>query len=130
MAISHAQSRAESAEILAEMEALRKRAARQAKVAVATAVEIPTVECVILPMGDGQVSMGEHFAGFGDAFFEQGETVTLQTPVAIGLFDMGYVNFEGAKQASEEAREARIEAARARRDAARRAREDAELRDY
>lgn len=125
MSISKVQSQGESREILTQMEALRKRAARQAK-ASAAASDIPTVECVVLPKGNDLISMGEHFGPYGDACYEEGETFDAQVPIAVSLYDKGYVNFEGARQASLDAAEARSNAIRARREAERRAREDAE----
>lgn len=123
-AVSTVQNKAEAAKYVAEMEAMRKRAARQAAREHGAATDIPKVECTILPMGDGKVSMGEHFAALGDAHYEEGETAELQLPVAVALYDRGFVNFEGAKQASEDARQARLEAVRQRRDALRRAQEE------
>jgi hypothetical protein len=123
-AVSSVVSKAETARISAEMEAMRKRAARQAARDHSAPADVPKVEVTILPKGDGKVSMGEHFAALGDAHYEEGETPTLDLPVAVSLYDRGYVNFEGAKQASEEAREKRLEAIRQRREAERRAREE------
>lgn len=130
MSISKVQSQAESRATLAEMDALKKRAARQAARVTAAEQDIPNVECTILPMGDGQVSMGQHVGGFGDAHYEAEETATLPLPVAVALFDRGYVNFEGGKQASEDARKVRIEEGRQRAEAARRAREEADAAEY
>jgi hypothetical protein len=130
MAISKVQSQAETREILAQMDTLKKRAARQALKDTRDQTDIPTVEVTILPMGDGQVSMGEHFGGIGDAHYEAGEKATLLLPVAIALFDRGFVNFEGAKEASEEARKARMAQARQRAEAMRRAQEEAEAAEY
>jgi len=124
--LSKTATQAESRVMLAEMEALRKRAARQAKREKGEAAEIPMVECTVLPQGDGRVSMGEHFGGIGDAYYEEGETPSLQLPVAINLYERGYVNFDGAKQAAEEYRRVRMDAARSRLEAERRAREEAE----
>lgn len=33
-----------------------------------------TVNCRVTQAGHGRISMGEHFAGVGDAFYEAGET--------------------------------------------------------
>lgn len=87
-------------------EALKKRAARQAAKRVIEPSEIPTVECVVLPAGDGKISMGEHVPPFGTAHYEEGETFTVELPVAVGLYDRGYVNFEGAREASKAVKEA------------------------
>lgn len=122
-AVSSVAAKAEAVKITAEMEVMRKRAARQAARQMDDGVEVPVVEVTILPAGDGKVSMGEHFATLGDAHFEEGEKTTLQLPIAVALFDRGYVNFEGGKQASAEAREARQKAAMERREAMRRAAE-------
>lgn len=123
-ALSSVKTKAETAKITAEMEAMRKRAARQAARDHSDPVDLPTVQVTILPMGDGKVSMGEHFAALGDAHYEEGETPTFILPVAVTLYDKGYVNFEGAKEASEAARQQRQEAIRLRREAERRAREE------
>lgn len=124
MSISKTVSQAEARETIAEMEKLRKRAARQAK-NVAVEGEIPTADCTILPKGDGMVSMGEHFGGIGDAYFEEGDIVTLQLPISVALFNKGYVNFDGGKQASADAADLRASANRARREAEARARDEA-----
>lgn len=124
MSVSKVQSQAEALKTEAEMKKLRQRAARQAARDTADNQNIPTVECTILPMGDGKVSMGEHFAGLGDAHYEQGEPVVIQLPIAVSLYDKGYVNFEDAKKASAEARSAHLAAARQRREAERLAFED------
>lgn len=128
-AMSKSASQAEAREILAQTEDLKKRAARQAMKTQAL-VEVPSVECVILPAGDGKVSMGEHFATLGDAHYEEGEKVSLQLPVALNLYARGYVNFEGAKQAMEDDRAARAEDARNRARAAEDARREAERAEY
>jgi hypothetical protein len=123
-ALSSVASKAETLRITAEMEAMKKRAARQAARTAVAEADIPMVEVTILPAGDGKVSMGEHFAALGDAHYEEGETANLQLPIAVSLYDRGYVNFEGAKQASAEAKEKRLQAIRERREAERRAREE------
>jgi len=124
MAISKVQGQAEAIKVNAEMEKMKQRAARQAARGSIEAQEIPMVQVVILPKGDGKVSMGEHFGALGDAHYEEGETPTFQLPIAVGLYDRGYANFEGAKQASADAKEARLTAARERREAIKRAAED------
>lgn len=114
---------------LAEMEALRKRAARQAQ-RNTSKEDIPTVDCEVLPQGDGKISMGQHFGGLGDAYYDEGETIKdLQLPVAIALYEKGFVKFDGAKEAAAEQRDRMLAAARERRDAAERAREEAEAAD-
>ena len=126
MSLSKAANLAESREIIAQMDMMKKRAARQAARSSTPDAEIPMVEVTILPMGDGMVSMGQHFGGIGDAFYEQGEKPTLPLPVAVALYDRGFANFEAAKQASQDAKDARSKAIRDLRDAERRAKEDAE----
>lgn len=103
-------SQAEARELLDKQEALKKRAARQAAKIVANPVEIPSVEVVVLPQGDGKISMGEHVPPFGTAHYEEGETFTTQLPIAVALYDRGFVNFEGAREASKQAKEAREDA--------------------
>jgi hypothetical protein len=41
------------------------------------------VECTVLPMGDGKVSMGQHVGGLGEAHYEEGETFTVPLPIAL-----------------------------------------------
>lgn len=89
---------------LDKLEALKKRAAKQAARRELAPEIHPVVECVVLPMGDGKISMGEHIAGLGTAHYEEGETFPIELPIAISLYDRGFVNFEGAKQASAEAK--------------------------
>lgn len=84
---------------LEELERVKKRAARQAAKRELAPEAKPVVECVVLPMGDGKISMGQHIAGIGEAHYEEGETFTVELPVALNLYIRGYVNFEGAKQA-------------------------------
>lgn len=103
-------SQAEARILIDAQEDLKKRAAKQAAKTLQSPVDIPLVECTVLPQGDGKVSMGEHVAGLGTAHYEEGETFTTQLPIAVQLYDRGFVNFEGAREASREAREARAEA--------------------
>lgn len=70
--------------------------------------------------------MGEHFAAIGDAHYEEAETAELELPVALALYQRGYVTFEGAKKAQEDAREAVRQAAREAAEARRRAQEEAD----
>jgi hypothetical protein len=49
-----------------KQEALKKRAAKQAAKRELAPEVYPFVECTVLPMGDGKISMGEHVAGLGD----------------------------------------------------------------
>lgn len=100
-------SQAEARVLIEQQEALKKRAARQAAKVEVAPVEIPMVECVVLPMGDGKISMGEHVPGLGTAHYEEGEKFSVLLPVAVALYDRGFVNFEGAREASREAAEAR-----------------------
>lgn len=93
------QSQAEAREAAAKAEELRKRAARQAAKSAAAADEIPVVECVVLPMGAGKISMGQHIGGLGEAHYEEGETFKVQLPVAEALKERGYANFKQPKAA-------------------------------
>jgi hypothetical protein len=79
------------------MENLKKRAARQAAKRELAPEVYPIVECTVLPMGDGKISMGQHVAGLGTAHYEEGETFSVETPIAVALYRRGFVNFEGAK---------------------------------
>lgn len=92
---------------LDKQEALKKRAAKQAAKRELVPTVHAQVECVVLPMGDGKISMGEHIAGLGTAHYEEGETFTVELPIAIANYEKGYVNFEGAKAAAAEAKLAR-----------------------
>jgi hypothetical protein len=42
--------------------------------------------------------MGEHIAGLGTAHYEDGEKFTVILPIALSLYERGFVNFEGAKE--------------------------------
>lgn len=100
MAISRARANAEALEKMAEEEALKKRAARQ-RVAQAQG-EVPPPElvmCRVLKNGDGKISMGQHVAGIGDAFYEKGEKFSVERPIAEALEDRGYVEIEDAPKA-------------------------------
>ena len=59
-------SQAQAREEIEKAEALKKRAARQAAKQLVAAADIPRVECTVLPMGDGKISMGEHIGGLGE----------------------------------------------------------------
>jgi hypothetical protein len=83
---------------LEAQEALKKRAARQAAKRELAPEVYPIVQCVVLPMGDGKISMGEHVAGLGTAHYEVEETLSVQTPIAVALYRRGFVNFDNAKE--------------------------------
>jgi hypothetical protein len=118
------QSQAQAREQHEAQEAIRKRAARQAAKVQREPEAIPVVEVVVLPMGDGKISMGEHVGGLGTAHYDEGEKFSLQLPIAVALYDRGFVNFEGAREASKEAAQQRAAAERAFRRAAEQAAED------
>jgi hypothetical protein len=86
-----------------KQEALKKRAAKQAAKRELAPETYPIVECTVLPMGDGKISMGEHVPGLGTAHYEEGETFPVILPIALALYERGYVNFEGARDAQAEA---------------------------
>jgi hypothetical protein len=119
------QSQAQAREQHEAQEAIRKRAARQAAKVQREPETIPVVECLVLPMGDGKISMGEHVGGLGTAHYEEGEKFGLQLPIAVALYDRGYVNFEGAREASKDAAAQRAAQDRALRRAAEEAAQDA-----
>jgi hypothetical protein len=101
---------------LDKQEDLKKRAAKQASKRELAPEVYPFVECTVLPMGDGKVSMGEHVAGLGSVHYEEGETFTVALPIATALYERGFVNFDGGKEAlaalkAERARMARAGAA-------------------
>lgn len=85
-------------------EEIKKRAARQAAVAVKNPAAPTMVECVVLPMGDGKISMGEHVGSLGEAHYEEDERFTIALEIALNLYERGYVNFDGAKAAMAERR--------------------------
>jgi hypothetical protein len=95
-------SNAEAKEAIEAQEAIRKRAARQAAKRELAPLDIPTVECVVLPAGHEKISMGHHVGGLGDAHFDEGETFTTELPIALALYRRGYVNFDGARDALQE----------------------------
>ncbi len=88
----------EAAAELDKVEALKKRAARQAAKRELAPEVYAQVTCTVLPMGDGKISMGEHIAGLGTAHYEEGETFTVETPIAVALYRRGFVNFADAKE--------------------------------
>jgi len=57
------------------------------------------VDCTVLPLGDGHISMGEHIAGLGTVHYEEGEVFPCPLPTAVLHYVRGWVNFEGAKEA-------------------------------
>jgi hypothetical protein len=97
----------EAAAEIDKLEALKKRAAKQAAKRELAPVNHPSVECTVLPMGDGKISMGEHIAGLGTAHYEEGETFSVIQPIALDLYERGFINFDGAKDAMAERKAAR-----------------------
>ena len=93
------QSQAEAREAAAKADEMRKRAARQAAKVATDPTVIPMVECAVLPMGAGKISMGQHVGGLGEAHYEEDETFKVQLPVAEDLKARGYVNFKAPKAA-------------------------------
>ena len=93
---------------LDKIEGLKKRAAKQAAKRELAPEVHDAVECVVLPMGDGKISMGEHIAGLGTAHYEEGETFTVILPIALSLYERGFVNFDGAKDAMAKAKAERV----------------------
>lgn len=91
-------SGAEAKALIDAQEAIKKRAAKQAAKRELAPEAHPKVECIVLPQGDGKISMGEHVGGLGTAHFEEGETFSVELPIALALYERGYVNFEGARQ--------------------------------
>jgi hypothetical protein len=91
---------------LDKLDALKKRAAKQAAKRELAPTVHPEVVCTVLPMGDGRISMGEHVAGLGTAHYEEGETFGTALPVALNLYLRGFVNFDGAKEAIADYRKA------------------------
>lgn len=90
-----------------KLEALKKRAAKQAAKRELAPEVYPEVECVVLPMGDGKISMGEHVPGLGTAHYEEGETFSVIQPIALSLYERGYVNFAGARDLATDAKASR-----------------------
>lgn len=96
----------ERAEVEA-LEVLKKRAARAAAKRELAPETYPSVECVVLPMGHDKISMGRHIPSLGEAHYEEGETFTVQLPTAISLYERGFVNFDGAREALSAAKKAK-----------------------
>lgn len=94
-------SATEGKEELARQESIRKRAAKQAAKRELAPLDVPVVECVVLPAGHEKISMGVHVGGLGEAHYEEGETFPVELPIALALYKKGYVNFEGARAAIE-----------------------------
>ena len=92
---SHVISKEEQALIDRE----RNRAARQALKPAMELVSHEQVECVVLPAGHGKISMGIHVPGIGEAHYEEGEKFPTGLPTALELYQRGFVNFEGARDA-------------------------------
>lgn len=84
---------------------LKKRAARQAAKRELAPTDHAKVKCVVLPAGDGRISMGEHVAGLGEVHYEDGEEFETDLPIAINLYLRNFVNFDGAKEAVAEWRQ-------------------------
>lgn len=80
-------------------EALKKRAAKQAAKRELAPDTVPTVECTVLPLGDGKISMGKHVGGLGEVHYEEGETFPCDLPIAVQHYVRGWVTFEGAREA-------------------------------
>lgn len=77
---------------LAAEQAARNTAAREAvgdKVPVASGPDL--VECRVLPMGDGKVSMGMHIGGIGEAHYTRGEIFKIGRQIATRLEKKGFV---------------------------------------
>lgn len=87
-----------------KIEAIKKRAARQAAKRELAPEVHASVQCTVLPMGHDKISMGEHVAGLGTAHYEEGETFTVELPIALALYERGFVNFDGAREAAEAAK--------------------------
>lgn len=82
---------------LAAEQAERNNAAREAvgdKVPVASGSDL--VECRVLPMGDGKVSMGVHIGGIGEAHYTRGEVFKINRHIAQRLEKKGYVEIAAA----------------------------------
>lgn len=90
-------SQAQAREQAEEVERLKKRAARQAAKNIGQAKPEETVKAVVLPKGDGKISMGVHIPSVGEAYYEEGEEITVAKSIAIELYDRGYINFDGAR---------------------------------
>ena len=111
MAVSRAANQAEAAAQKAQEDTIRRRAARQATATVkAEPAPEDLAECTVLPMGDGKISTGDHAAGIGEAHYDEGETFIVAMPIAVALYDRGFVNFDGAWEASAKARADRLAA--------------------
>lgn len=92
-------SQAEANAEIERMEALKKRAARQAGKRELAPEIIPTVECTVLPLGDSRISTGDHVGGLGTVHYEEGETFTCPVPAAVQHYVRGWVSFDGAREA-------------------------------
>lgn len=99
----------ESEAEIARMEALKKRAARQAAKRELAPSVFPQVECTVLPAGHDKISTGVHIGGLGDAYYEEGETFTADLPIALALYRRNYVNFDGARQALDDEKKRIVE---------------------
>jgi hypothetical protein len=72
-------------------ETLEERAARQANRGKVAARFEPQVQCEVTKLGDGKISTGKHFGGFGDAYYEKGEKFPVAQSIADSLEDRGFV---------------------------------------
>lgn len=109
--VSKTNSAAEAKASIEADEAIRKRAARQAAKRELAPAEQPSVVCTVLPAGHDRISMGVHVPSLGEAHYEEGETFTVEQPIALGLYKRGYVNFDGARDAlAEETKRVREQA--------------------
>lgn len=92
-----------STDVMVELErteAMKKRAARQAAKRELAPDDVSQVLCTVLPLGDGRISMGEHVPGLGTVHFDEGETFTIDLPIAVQHYVRGWVSFEGAREAA------------------------------
>jgi hypothetical protein len=75
-----------AAEAAVKLEAARTLAANGGVVPVSNLVKVRVTK-----LGDGRVSMGQHFAGLGDAYYKRGEEPSFAADIASRLDDAGYV---------------------------------------
>lgn len=79
------------AEKLAVESAAKLAAARERAMNGGVEPSSKVVKVRVTKLGDGRISMGQHFAGLGDAYYQRGEEPSFPAEIARNLDDAGLV---------------------------------------
>lgn len=83
----------------AEADAQAKRdAARRMVAGAGPAVPSKLVTVRVMKLGHDKISMGQHVGGFGDAYYERGDSFAVAQDIAEALEARGFVEIEGEYQ--------------------------------